>query len=175
MTNALKSLNFKLFLGFTLILILFYSNIFVQSASGINLNKNDLNDNYEQLEIHLTATSYEFSPNRIIVPLNVNLTLILHAEDKIHGFWLDSYNLEQTMCNDHVFKLSFITYKAGSFKFRCSEPACGPYHPYMTGVLKVEDDSTLFFNIGIVIFGFSIIGVITFKRRGISDVKAEAN
>ncbi|MHA2337522.1 MAG: hypothetical protein ACXACX_09470 [Candidatus Hodarchaeales archaeon] len=175
MTYALKSLNFKLFLGFTLILILFYSNIFVQSASGINLNKNDLNDNYEQLEIHLSATSYEFSPNRIIVPLNVNLTLILHAEDKIHGFWLDSYNLKQTMCNDHDFTLSFITNKAGSFKFRCSEPACGPYHPYMTGVLKVEDDSALIINIGFLLLGFSIIGVITFKKRGLSDVKAKTN
>jgi heme/copper-type cytochrome/quinol oxidase subunit 2 len=87
----------------------------------------------------------------------------MHATDNIHGFWLEGYNIKQLMCEDHAFTLSFITNKAGTFLFRCSEPACGPYHPYMSGQFRVEP-APLDLLPAVTILSSLLIGIIVFVR-----------
>ncbi|OLS24307.1 MAG: Nitrous-oxide reductase [Candidatus Heimdallarchaeota archaeon LC_3] len=153
----------KVFIGLIIIFLIIYPGLINLVT---NAQKFEKDNNYELVEIHLTAKRYEFTPNRITVQKNVNLTLILHAEDRIHGFSLDGYNIEQTMCNDHVFTISFITNEAGTFLYRCSEPACGPYHPYMTGILNVEDNGSITYQVGIVVGSIIIVAYFSLKKEG---------
>lgn len=109
-------------------------------TSGLASFKEEISN--EQLTTHLYADNYTFSPSRIIVRQGTNLTLVLHAKDTIHGFKLDQFKVESTMCTDHDFTVTFVASKVGTFLFRCSEPACGPYHPYMVGKLIIEPNTT---------------------------------
>ncbi len=111
----------------------------------------------QSIIMDLNAEKYEFTPNKITVPYNTNLTLILHSKDTIHGFYLEGYDLKQTICNEHYFTLSFITNKVGTFIFKCNEPACGPYHPYMIGSLTVTPDRQLSLQYVVITFALLVV------------------
>ena len=115
-----------------LFLILLSQIVMINSIIATNATQPN-----KTVEMNLTAEKYEFSPNKITVSVGTNLTIILHSKDRIHGFYLEGYDLTQTICNEHYFTISFIANKAGTFIFKCNEPACGPYHPYMVGSLTV--------------------------------------
>jgi cytochrome c oxidase subunit 2 len=119
----------------------------------------------ESKEIHLYAEKYEFTPNKITIPYGTNLTLILHAKDRIHGFFLEGYDITQTMCNEHDFTITFMTNKIGTFIFKCNEPACGPYHPYMVGSITVTPNNQLTTQYVVIAIAFIIITVVFINQR----------
>ena len=153
-----KTLFFILIMVFPLLII---SSISVSAKTSIK----------NSLELDLFAERYAFTPNKIIVTYGTNVTLILHSKDIIHGFFLEGYDLTQTICNEHNFTLSFIANKIGTYIFKCYEPACGPYHPYMVGSLTVIPDNQLSFQFFTVFGAFLFItSIFLLKwRKSISD------
>ena len=132
---------------------------------GVQATAEEPETNMEQITLHLYASRYEFNPNHIVLPVNANVTIFLHAEDNIHGFWLEGYNIKALMCNDHVFTVSFVTEKTGTFFFRCSEPACGVYHPYMVGRIRVDGDLPGSFLLPVIVTGIIVAISLFFKLR----------
>jgi len=147
-------MNFVIFSKIMVIFILAMQSpiVFITTSSTQTVS-----NSVQSIELHLYAEKYEFTPNKITVPYGTNLTLILHAKDRIHGFYLEGYDVTQTICNEHDFTISFVTNKAGTFIFKCNEPACGPYHPYMVGSLTVTPDNQLSLQYVIMTFAFIVI------------------
>jgi heme/copper-type cytochrome/quinol oxidase subunit 2 len=159
--RTVKIKSFKI--SFLIVVTFLFYSIVISTAVLSQPEQITDSQDREEVIINVIATRYEFTPNRLSVPEGANVTLVLTAEDRIHGFWLEGYNIEQTMCNEHVFTLNFIADKIGSFIYRCSEPACGPYHPYMAGIIHVEEKVNLILPVIVLPAGL-FVAFITFQK-----------
>lgn len=161
MYNSNKKFALFLFLIFTVSIVSL--NFIIQSFQADAINNKD--QELENIEFHLYAKRYEFTPNKLKVNFGTNVTIILHATDRIHGFYLEGYDITQTMCNEHDFSISFITKKVGTFIFKCNEPACGPYHPYMIGSLTVSPNNQFNFQLFVLFSSFIAINIYFYLIR----------
>lgn len=107
-------------------------------------------------EIIVTARQWAYDPPVIEVDQGDEVIIRLKSSDIAHGIYIEGYDikadliLEEGKPNEVV--LRFVADKPGSFIFRCSVN-CGPFHPFMTGVLKVNPNYTF--------QGASILAVLT--------------
>ena len=92
--------------------------------------------------ITLDARQFEFAPARIEVNEGDRVIITLHADDVVHGFYLDGYGIQQRVAPGTSQRIEFIANRAGKFRYRCSV-TCGPMHPFMIGELVVGPN-TLF-------------------------------
>jgi heme/copper-type cytochrome/quinol oxidase subunit 2 len=90
-----------------------------------------------QQHIDLHAAQYEFTPGRVEVNQGDTVTITLHADDVVHGLYLDGYGLETRTVPGVAEQITFTADNAGKFKFRCSV-SCGSLHPFMIGELVVR-------------------------------------
>jgi heme/copper-type cytochrome/quinol oxidase subunit 2 len=90
-----------------------------------------------QQHIDLHASQYEFTPGRVEVNQGDTVTITLHADDVVHGLYLDGYGLETRTVPGVTEQVTFTADNAGKFKFRCSV-SCGSLHPFMIGELVVR-------------------------------------
>ncbi|MEM4303466.1 MAG: cupredoxin domain-containing protein [Candidatus Caldarchaeum sp.] len=96
-------------------------------------------------EFIITARHWAYDPPAIEVEQGDEVIIRLKSIDISHGIYVEGYDiradliLEEGKPNEVVLK--FIADKPGSFIFRCSVN-CGPFHPFMTGVLKVNPNYT---------------------------------
>jgi len=157
-----KSTTIK-FIFSILILLLFISGT-IQVYSLKSLTGESSENESKFVELHLNASTYKFTPNKLVANIGYNVTIYLHALDRIHGFYLEGYDISQTMCNEHDFSISFIADKVGTFLFRCDEPACGPYHPYMVGSLTINPNNPFNIQLFIVLTSFLAINVIFYHK-----------
>jgi heme/copper-type cytochrome/quinol oxidase subunit 2 len=98
----------------------------------------------------IEASRFEYSPTTLRVNPGDIVTIDLVAMDVVHGFYLDSYDLELTADPGQTVQLTFVADKSGLFRFRCTV-ACGSLHPFMSGRLKVGNNVLLIKSSGLAI------------------------
>jgi cytochrome c oxidase subunit 2 len=89
----------------------------------------------EPRKIQVTATEFEFQPNRIELKLGetVAITFASMDADVRHDFACKDLNLEKMVFEkDKPVTVAFTPEKAGTFEFQCAE-ACGVGHAGMNG------------------------------------------
>jgi len=91
----------------------------------------------EDSEIRLTARKYAFSPNVIKVKRGDHIRLVITALDRIHGFKLEAFHIDQKLPEGEPVTVEFTADQAGTFPFECSH-FCGLGHQKMKGQLTVE-------------------------------------
>lgn len=87
-------------------------------------------------QITIAAQQFEFTPGRIEVNQGDTVVLTLSASDVTHGFYLDSYGIEQRVQPGIAQQVSFTADQPGKFRYRCSV-SCGSLHPFMIGELVI--------------------------------------
>lgn len=90
--------------------------------------------------IMLDARQFEFAPSRIEVNEGDTVIVTLHADDVVHGFYLDGYGIQERVAPGTSRRIEFVASRAGKFRYRCSV-TCGPMHPFMMGELVVGSNS----------------------------------
>lgn len=94
--------------------------------------------------ITVYAKQWSYDPSVIQVNQGDQVVITLVSLDVSHGMYIEGYNVGAKLIlasrepNSTTF--SFVADKAGVFIFLCDVP-CGPGHPFMTGVLKVDPDN----------------------------------
>ena len=89
-------------------------------------------------EVELKATKYEFTPNKIEVPLNTVLRIKVTASDRKHGFEIEGVKDSKTDIEQGATKvIEYKATKAGTFEFKCSN-FCGLGHGKMKGSIVVK-------------------------------------
>jgi cytochrome c oxidase subunit 2 len=92
--------------------------------------------------ITLEASQWRYTPGIVTVNEGDPVTLIIKASDVTHGFYLDGYNVTETVVPGQTITARFVATRSGRWMFRCAV-TCGPFHPYMIGWLRVQPNVTL--------------------------------
>jgi len=92
--------------------------------------------------IKLEASQWRYTPGIVTVNEGDPVTLIITASDVTHGFFLDGYNVTQTVTPGQTITVRFVATRSGRWMFRCAV-TCGAFHPYMIGWLRVQPNVTL--------------------------------
>lgn len=88
-------------------------------------------------QVTLTAEQFAFDPPVLHVNRGDRVQLTLQAADVTHGFYLDSYGLDQRVEPGLSQPVEFVADQPGKFRYRCSV-SCGSLHPFMIGELVVN-------------------------------------
>lgn len=86
--------------------------------------------------IDLDARMFAFEPARLAVNQGDEITLVLHAEDVVHGLLVDGYPVNIVAEPGKPAEATFIADRLGKFRLRCSV-TCGNLHPFMLGEMVV--------------------------------------
>ena len=113
--------------------------------------------------ITLEAKQFSYTPNIIEVNKGDRVTIRLISTDVHHGLYIDGYEISTDARPGQDGSLTFTANNTGKFTMRCSV-TCGPFHPYMTGYLKVKPDYRLFGSIWLAI-GIFIGSILLVIRR----------
>jgi cytochrome c oxidase subunit 2 len=73
--------------------------------------------------------------NKIVVPVNTHIRLIVTSTDVIHDFAVPSLGLKIDAVPGRLNQTSFIALRPGVFRGQCSE-ICGVYHGFMPIAIK---------------------------------------
>lgn len=104
--------------------------------------------------ISLDMTQFEFAPGRFEVNYGDRVILTLTASDVTHGFYLDSYGIEQRVEPGIPAQVEFTATQPGKFRYRCSV-TCGTMHPFMIGELVVAPNIPFWRAGGIVVIALA--------------------
>ena len=88
--------------------------------------------------IEIKAKKYDFTPNKIEIPLNTTVRFSITAEDHDHGFEIEG--VKDSCVKIEQGKTKTVDYKAdkaGEFKFKCCN-FCGMGHGGMKGSFTVK-------------------------------------
>jgi cytochrome c oxidase subunit 2 len=87
--------------------------------------------------IEVTASRFEFQPERIEVKEGDHVRLTIHSADTKHGFAIPELGVKTAIPKGGApVTVEFVASKAGTFGFKCSE-YCGSGHKRMMGTLVV--------------------------------------
>jgi cytochrome c oxidase subunit 2 len=90
------------------------------------------------LEIAIKAKKYDFTPNKIEIPLNTTVKFVFTAEDRSHGFEIEGVKDSCVKFDKGETKsLEYKATKAGTFNFKCCD-RCGLGHGGMKGTFTVK-------------------------------------
>jgi cytochrome c oxidase subunit 2 len=92
--------------------------------------------------IALDARQFEFAPARIEVNQGDTVIIEVHADDVVHGFYLDGYGIDTRIEPGISKRIEFVAERTGKFRYRCSV-TCGTMHPFMIGELVVGPNTLL--------------------------------
>src|ERR1700694_3235895 len=89
--------------------------------------------------IDIAASNWKFTPAKITVPLNEEVTLRLTSTGGVHGLKSDDLKIGDTVIiPGQLVLLKFMPTKAGTYVMHCSV-VCGPGHPDMALTIVVTD------------------------------------
>ncbi|HXF04461.1 MAG TPA: cytochrome c oxidase subunit II [Blastocatellia bacterium] len=78
--------------------------------------------------------------NRMAIPVNRDIRLILRSKDVIHSFWVPWLRLKQDTVPGLAITIHFKATKIGEYEIACAE-LCGLGHHRMRGFLSVQSES----------------------------------
>lgn len=85
----------------------------------------------------ITASRFEFQPDRIEVAEGDQVKLTLHSTDTTHGLTIPELKVKVKIPKGGaIVTTEFVASKAGTFVIKCSE-YCGPGHKQMLATLVV--------------------------------------
>lgn len=113
-------------------------------------------------QIDLNASQFEFMPSRFIVNQGDELVITLRANDVVHGFYLDGYDIETRVTPGVAQQIELTASHAGKFRYRCSV-SCGALHPFMIGELVVRPNNPFWKSILITVIALG--GLLLFLWR----------
>ncbi|HET9449247.1 MAG TPA: cupredoxin domain-containing protein, partial [Aggregicoccus sp.] len=94
-----------------------------------------------EVHVYMTAIRSHFSPDRIEVnegdTVHLHLTSVEQAEDQVHGFTIDMYNINLSMEPGKHENVTFVADKPGVYPFYCTE-FCSALHLEMAGYMLVK-------------------------------------
>ena len=93
------------------------------------------------VDIYMTAIRSHFTPDYVEVnegdTVRLHLTSIEQAEDQVHGFTIDMYNVNISLEPGKHENVTFVADKAGAFPMYCTE-FCSALHLEMMGYFMVK-------------------------------------
>ena len=107
------------------------------NSDGKTAAEKNLTGNGQVKEFSITAKTFEFIPNEIVVNKGDHVILHIKSIDVTHGFAIAAYDINEQLNPGEEVKVEFVADKAGEFSFFCSVP-CGSGHPRMQGKLIVK-------------------------------------
>ena len=107
------------------------------SSDGKTSVGKNLTGNGQVKEFSITAKTFEFIPNEIIVNKGDHVILHIKSIDVMHGFAIAAYGINEQLNPGEEVKVEFMADKSGEFSFFCSVP-CGSGHTGMQGKLIVK-------------------------------------
>jgi cytochrome c oxidase subunit 2 len=88
--------------------------------------------------IEVKATKYEFTPNKIDIPLGTAVQFKVTAVDNEHGFEIEGVKDScVTIPKGETKTIDYKADKAGKISFKCCH-VCGIGHPRMNGAMTVK-------------------------------------
>ena len=87
--------------------------------------------------VEITAKRYGFTPNTITLKKGETVTLRLHSEDVIHGFFSRQLNIDETIEPGKTVDVTLTPQTAGTFTTICDH-FCGAGHGNMAMTIVVE-------------------------------------
>ncbi len=95
----------------------------------------------KDVHVYMTAIRSHFTPDRIEVEegdtIHLHLTSMEQAEDQVHGFTIDMYNVNISLEPGKHENITFVADKAGTFPMYCTE-FCSALHLEMMGYFMVK-------------------------------------
>ncbi|MFY0563236.1 Sec-dependent nitrous-oxide reductase [Archangium lansingense] len=95
----------------------------------------------KDVHVYMTAIRSHFTPDRIEVEegdrVHLHLTSAEQAEDQVHGFTIDMYNVNLSLEPGKHENVTFVADKPGAFPMYCTE-FCSALHLEMMGYLMVK-------------------------------------
>jgi len=88
--------------------------------------------------IHITAKSFEFSPDSITLKKGEPVVFEISSGDRKHGFNLRAFGVRSDVLPGKVSRIRFTPDKTGKFTFSC-DVFCGEGHEEMTGTVVVTE------------------------------------
>lgn len=108
---------------------------------AVTPGKERIERNGKTVHVYMTAIRSHFTPDRIEVEegdtVHVHLTSVEQAEDQVHGFTIDMYNVNVSLEPGKHENLTFVADKPGTFPFYCTE-FCSALHLEMAGYFLVK-------------------------------------
>ncbi|MDP6764639.1 MAG: cupredoxin domain-containing protein [SAR324 cluster bacterium] len=110
-------------------------------ANYVKAGKERVERNGNKVTIHSTAIRSHYSPEVIEVrvgdEITWHITNVERAQDQVHGFAVDNYNVHGSLEPGETATFKFVADKEGVFPFYCTE-FCSALHLEMTGYLLVK-------------------------------------
>jgi len=108
-----------------------YSDFCTDSGDSIDF------DSYMIPEADLESGQFRLLDvdNRMVIPADTHVRLIITGADVIHSFAVPSLGLKLDACPGRLNQVSFLAERAGVFYGQCSE-ICGVYHGFMPVVVE---------------------------------------
>ena len=95
----------------------------------------------KEVHVYMTAIRSHFTRDRLEVEegdtVHLHLTSVEQAEDQVHGFTLDMYNINLSLEPGKHENVTFVADKPGNFPMYCTE-FCSALHLEMAGYFSVK-------------------------------------
>lgn len=108
---------------------------------AVTPGKERIERNGKDVHVYMTAIRSHFTPDRIEVDegdtVHLHLTSIEQAEDQVHGFTIDMYNINLSLEPGKHENVTFVADKPGAFPMYCTE-FCSALHLEMMGYFMVK-------------------------------------
>ena len=91
-------------------------------------------------ELYIVASTWQYDPSEVEVPVNSHVTLFLTSPDVIHGFKVFNTTLNGMVIPGQITQLEYTFKKPGTYAFYCHE-YCGTLHHTMIGQIVVTGDN----------------------------------
>jgi cytochrome c oxidase subunit 2 len=85
----------------------------------------------------------ESGPPELHVPPNMPITVALHSQDVIHGFFIPAFRLKMDAVPGRIIKIWFTATEPGEYPIFCSQ-YCGTQHSMMRALCVVHQDQASF-------------------------------
>ncbi len=108
---------------------------------AVTPGKERIERNGKNVHVYMTAIRSHFTPDRIEVDegdtVHLHLTSVEQAEDQVHGFTIDMYNINLSLEPGKHENVTFVADKPGAFPMYCTE-FCSALHLEMMGYFMVK-------------------------------------
>ncbi len=107
----------------------FYSSLAKSSQDAIDTGQDPAEVQHYLLDVD----------NRVVIPVNQKVRLLLTAGDVIHAWWIPAFGMKRDAIPGSVNEMWINASETGVYRGQCAE-LCGAYHGFMPIVVEVKSD-----------------------------------